>query len=209
MYLSTKLLEIQDVGPRGTNDTGKERGQKSLHSFSGVVPTPQSAAEREQARTHQSSLLPSSESLSVKIDPPASKTSVSAPPPKTSGVAGPPPSFTASDSTKAIPAHLQRKLNPRVKPMALPMVQTSGPKGISTKARLSGISTGLAASRPGLRPILPAVGSHPSVIASGSAALDSPKTPRSSVSMDFDASKWIQEIITSTCGLFVLSTIKT
>ena len=117
---------------------------------------------------------------------------------------GPSSSLTASTSGKVIPAHLQRKLNPRVKPMALPKPQPGGPVGISTKARISGLSTGNIGPRStdsALRHISPSVSNSSSIVAGSAVASELPKTLQPSSSTAFDATRWLQENIVSMCDL--------
>jgi hypothetical protein len=172
-------------------------------------------ASKSSVSTLPSKLTPPTETLRNKtigrpIEQPPDKSIVQPTEPlRNKPAAQPTSSFPASTSNKPIPAHLQRKLNPRVKPMALPMLQTGGPVGISTKARISGLGIGTVVSRsaqPASQPS-PAVGTRPSGTTSNSFALDSPVTPQSSTSAGFDASRWLQENILTTYGLFLKPSI--
>jgi len=127
------------------------------------------------------------------------------PNPPNKSLAGPSSTPIASTLGKPIPVHLQRKLNPRVKPMVLPIPQSRGPLGISTKARISGLSKGNARPRSAdkaLSPPPPSVGNSLSTITSNAAPLDLSKASQPSASTEFDAARWLQENIVSTCDFF-------
>ncbi|KAF8591974.1 hypothetical protein K439DRAFT_618242 [Ramaria rubella] len=100
-----------------------------------------------------------------------------------------PPSISAgvSKSNKPLPAHLQRKLNPRVKQISLPSV---GLQGISTKARILalGPGSGIRATDPATQTNIP----HPS----SSVVLDTQGTSPSPI-VEIDGEKWLQENITT------------
>ena len=158
-------------------------------------------------------LAPLSASVSsttgTSAPPPGTKSSISLLSSKSTPVTDPPPNkltpqpspaIPVSMSNRQIPAHQQRKLNPRVKPMALLPLKTDGPIGISTKSRISGLSTGAVGQRsaqPATRPASPAIVTRTSATANASLALDSPITPQSSIS-GLDISRWSQENIMTT-----------
>lgn len=113
----------------------------------------------------------------------------------------PPDRILDTVSKKSLPEHQRRRMNPLVKEMALPL-QSHGPLGISTKARISGLSSGNVGPK-SADPVSPSIRNFTSTITSNAVASEVSNTlqPSTSTSTEFDATKWLKENIVSACDL--------